>query len=117
MTKTSLSTLVEEQLTAARDSGSGRSAHTVYGGHQHSLRQTIIALTAGTALADHESPGDATLQVLHGHVRLTSVDAHCDAAAGDHVVIPPCRHGLEAVDDSVVMLTVVKSVRPEERNP
>lgn len=111
--RTSLDTLVEEQLAAARDAGSGRSAHTVYGGHQHSLRQTIIAMTAGTSLADHESPGEATLQVLQGHVRLTSIDADWDATAGDHIIIPPCRHGLEAVEDSAVMLTVVTSVQPQ----
>ena len=42
------------------------SAHTVYGGHQHTLRQTLIALTAGTSLDDHDSPGEATIRVLHG---------------------------------------------------
>ena len=114
MEKSSLIILARAQLTAAHDSGSGRSAHTLYGGHQHALRQTLIALTAGARLADHESPGEATLQVLQGHVRLTSSTTRCDGTPGDHLVIPPSRHGLEAIEDSVVLLTVVKSVQPQQ---
>ncbi|MGH3970383.1 MAG: LuxR family transcriptional regulator, partial [Mycobacterium sp.] len=40
MDKISLTALAREQLAAAHRAGSGRSAHTVYGGHQHTLRQT-----------------------------------------------------------------------------
>lgn len=43
----------------------------MYGGHERSLRQTLIALRADARLDDHESPGDATLQVLAGRVLLT----------------------------------------------
>jgi quercetin dioxygenase-like cupin family protein len=103
----SLTTLVEEQLDAARAAASGRSARTVHGGHEHALRQTLIALRAGATLADHSSPGEATLQVLHGRVRLTTASDSQEAVAGDHLVIPAERHGLAAVDDSVVLLTVV----------
>jgi quercetin dioxygenase-like cupin family protein len=111
MDKVSLTVLARQHLAAAHDAHSGRSAHTVYGGHQHTLRQTLIALVSGTSLDDHESPGEATLQVLHGHVRLTSPDTSWDGRAGDHLVIPSSRHGLHAVDDSVVLLTVAKSVQ------
>jgi quercetin dioxygenase-like cupin family protein len=100
----SLTTLVDEQLGAA---GSGRSARTVYGGQEHALRQTLIALTTGSALADHSSPGEATLQILHGRVRVTSATESREAVPGDHLVIPAERHGLTAVEDSVVLLTVV----------
>jgi quercetin dioxygenase-like cupin family protein len=111
MDKVSLTALARQHLSAAHDAPSGRSAHTVYGGHQHTLRQTLIALVCGTSLDDHESPGEATLQVLHGHVRLTTPDTSWAGRAGDHLVIPSSRHGLHAVDDSVVLLTVAKSVQ------
>src|SRR5690349_2868964 len=94
-----LTTLADEQLAAAHASGSGRSSRTVYGGHEHRLRQTLIALVGGRGLAEHNSPGEATLQVLRGRVRLTTADGGREAAAGDHLVIPAERHGLIAVDD------------------
>ncbi len=108
MDKISLIAVGRQQLAAAHRASNGRSAHTVYGGHQHTLRQTLIALTAGATLADHESPGEATLQVLQGRIRLTTPDTSWDGAPGDHLAIPPSRHGLEALEDSVVLLTVAK---------
>lgn len=112
MEKISLTALARQQLAAARAARSGRSAHTVYGGHEHALRQTLIALTAGSALDEHESPGEATLQVLDGRVRVTDSQASWEGSPGDHIVIPRTRHGLEALEDSVVLLTVVKLVGP-----
>ena len=106
MNTLSLTALVDEHLAAARTTGSGRSAHTVHGGHEHALRQTLIALTSGSGLAEHNSPGEATLQVLRGRVRLTTAGDSREAGAGDLLVIPPERHGLTAVDDSAVLLTV-----------
>ncbi|RNI23920.1 cupin domain-containing protein [Flexivirga caeni] len=108
MEKRSLTALGRQQLAAARTAGNGRSAHTVYGGHEHTLRQTLIALTAGSALSEHESPGEATLVVLQGHVQLTSAAATWDGSPGDHLIIPAARHALNAVEDSVVLLTVAK---------
>jgi quercetin dioxygenase-like cupin family protein len=112
MNKISLTALAREQLEAARASRSGRSAHTVYGGHEHALRQTLIAMTAGTDLDEHDSPGEATLQVLAGRVQLTNAEVHWDGSAGDHIAIPQSRHGLHAVEDSAVLLTVSKPVGP-----
>src|SRR5690348_5170165 len=112
MEKISLTALARQQLAAARAARSGRSAHTVYGGHEHSLRQTLIALTAGSAMDEHESPGEATLQVLVGRVRLTNGQVHWDGTTGDHIVVPLSRHGLQALEDSAVLLTVSKPVGP-----
>jgi quercetin dioxygenase-like cupin family protein len=102
----SLTTLAEEQLEAARHAPSGRSSHTVHGGHEHALRQTLVALLADQELAEHNSPGDATLQVVSGRVRLWAGDDVWEGATGEHVTIPPARHALRALDDSVVLLTV-----------
>jgi quercetin dioxygenase-like cupin family protein len=108
MNKVSLAALAREHLEAARAVSSGRSAHTVYGGHEHSLRQTLIALTAGSQMDEHESPGEATLQVLVGRVRLTNGQVHWEGSVGDHIVVPQSRHGLEALEDSAVLLTAAR---------
>ena len=108
MEKTSLTELAEKHLAEARNAHSGRSAHTVHGGHASTLRQTVIALVAGQRLDEHENPGEATLYVLAGQVKLTSGDDGVEASAGDLLIIPDARHALEALQDSVVLLTVAK---------
>ena len=104
----SLTALAAEKLAEAKQSHSGRAAHTIHGGHSHELRQTVLALLADHDLSEHDSPGEATLQVLQGHVRLTTADDSWEGKVGDYVAIPRTRHGLHAVEDSVVMLTVLK---------
>jgi quercetin dioxygenase-like cupin family protein len=104
---TSLTALAREQLELALAATSGRSAHTVFGGSEHLLRQTLIALAAGRMLDEHSNPGDATVQVLHGRVRLASGDLSWDGAAGHLIAVPNSAHSLEALEDSVVVLTVV----------
>jgi quercetin dioxygenase-like cupin family protein len=102
----SLPSLCADQLTAAKSASNGRAAVTVFGGQQHDMRQTVIALTAGSALHEHDSPGEASLQVLTGEVRLTTGADSWDGREGDYLVLPPERHALEAVSDAVVLLTV-----------
>jgi quercetin dioxygenase-like cupin family protein len=108
MEKSSLTALAREKLEKARSTSSGRSAQTVYGGHEHVLRQTLVALASGQIMDEHENPGEATLQVLAGRVRLVAGQTSWDGAPGDLLVIPPARHSVEAVVDSVVLLTVAK---------
>lgn len=106
MQTTSLTALAQQHLDAARSARSGRSAVTVYGGREHDLRQTLIALKAGTVLGEHEDPGEATLQVIEGHVTVRADGGEWEARLGDHLVIPPQRHDVAARADSVVLLTV-----------
>ncbi|HVS68000.1 MAG TPA: cupin domain-containing protein [Mycobacteriales bacterium] len=107
MQKMSLDAIGREQLEEARR-GSGRAASTVFGGHEQVLRQTVIGLVAQAEMKEHESPGAATLHVLSGRVRLTAADNSWDGRTGDLIVIPNERHGLVALEDSVVLLTVAK---------
>jgi quercetin dioxygenase-like cupin family protein len=108
MQKESLTALVRHHLATAAGASSGRSAHTVFGGHEHVLRQTLIALRAGAALDEHENPGEATLQVLHGRVTLVAGENRWNGSPGDLITIPDSRHSLEAAEDSAVLLTVGK---------
>ncbi len=107
MRKTSLVALAREQLAAAGRSPAGRSAHTVHGGHEHMLRQTLIALVAGHALAEHANPGEATVHVLQGRVLLASGEDSWNGSPGDLLTVPHGPHTLTAVEDSAVLLTVV----------
>jgi quercetin dioxygenase-like cupin family protein len=108
MQKFSLTALAREQLELSHAAPSGRSSSTVYGGHEHQLRQTVIALSAGQALGEHNNPGEATVHVLSGRVRLGAGDASWEGSAGDLIVVPDSPHDLQALDDAAVLLTVVK---------
>ena len=111
MEKFSLTAIAREQLDRAKAGTSGRSATTIYGGHEHALRQTIVALVGGSSLDEHESPGEATVHVLTGRVRLAAGDDSWTGRTGDLIVVPPARHALEALEDSTILLTVAKDSR------
>ncbi len=115
MEKFSLDAMAREQAKRAGAASSGRSAKTVYGGHEHALRQTVIALTAGSSLDEHESPGEATVQVLRGRIRLTAGQVAWEGRPGDLLVVPNGPHAMHALEDSAVLLTVSKAVR--DHNP
>ena len=102
----SLTRLTDEHLATARNHPSGRSAVTVHGGREHHLRQTLIAIAGGRALGEHESPGEATLQVLRGRVRLHADGEEWGGGPGDFLLLPPVRHDLVAEEDAAVLLTV-----------
>ncbi|RBY94641.1 LuxR family transcriptional regulator [Blastococcus sp. TBT05-19] len=100
-----LSVLAQELLGRARTEHAGRSGHTL----PHpvdGLRQTVIALRAGAELAEHESPGSASLQVLRGRVRLVAGDESTELSAHQVGPIPDRRHSLHADEESVVLLSV-----------
>lgn len=108
MEKFSLEATVRQLRGTAGRAGSGRAAETIFGGHEHVLRQTVLALNAGSSLSEHENPGEATVYVLDGRVRLTADGEAWDGRTGDLIVVPDRRHALEALEDSAILLTVAK---------
>lgn len=110
MQKLSLDARVREHLERARASSTDRSSETVYGGHEHMLRQTLIALRAGAELGEHENPGEATVLVLRGRVRLNAGEETWEGMAGDLLIVPDSKHSLVAIEDSAALLTVAKSL-------
>jgi quercetin dioxygenase-like cupin family protein len=108
MQKLSLDALAREHLERAGAASHDRSSQTVYGGHEHVLRQTVIALREGAAMSEHENPGEATLLVLRGRLRLDSDTQSWEGMAGDLLIVPQARHSLVALEDAVALLTVAK---------
>lgn len=100
--------LTRSHLAAAHAAEHGRSAELVL--HDGVLRQSVIALTAGSELAEHNSPPAASLQVLVGAVRVTGAGSAPVVTAGQLVVLTHERHAVKAEEDSVFLLTTVTSL-------
>ena len=56
MQTTQLTELAAQLLEQARAASSGRAAHTLVVGHEHRLKQVVLALAAGHRLAEHDNP-------------------------------------------------------------
>jgi quercetin dioxygenase-like cupin family protein len=102
----SINALAAEQLAKAMTVGSGRSSVTVYGRSGARLRQTLVALGAGQVMGEHKSPGDASVLCLQGRVLLRAGESQAELGPGALVALPPQRHDLEALEPSVLLLTV-----------
>ena len=111
MQKISIDALARQQIAAAVAAPSGRASDTVFGGHEKILRQTVMAFRAGTQLSEHLNPGEATVFVLRGSVRLQAGAESWQGKAGDLLIVPDGLHSLEAEEDSAILMTVAKTDR------
>ena len=102
----SISRLGERQLAVAATADGGRGSVTVYSRTGARLRQTVVALSAGRVMAEHKSPGDASVLCLQGRVVLRAGESRAELTAGELVALPPQRHEIEAVEPSVLLLTI-----------
>lgn len=107
MQRISLDALARQQLELAA-THSGHAADTVVGGHERVLRQTVIGMTEGAELAEHENPGEATAHVLQGRVRRSFGTEFWEGRSGDLLKVPDAGHSLLALEPSAILLTVAK---------
>ncbi|GAB3434576.1 cupin domain-containing protein [Actinophytocola sediminis] len=101
---TQVETLATELLDEARRNQAHRAARTLVNGMAQ--RATLIALAKDAEMAEHGSPTAGTLHVLAGQVRLHTHDQEWVLDKGSLANLPPQRHGLRALADSVVLLTI-----------
>lgn len=78
---------------------------------QSTLRHLAMAFDTGGGLPAHGNPGEATLRVLRGRMRLSwsseTGDHEIEAQPGMLVRIPDATHRVEALEPSVMLLTAV----------
>lgn len=111
MKKFSLTAIARAELREAVSSANGRAARTVFGGHEHTLRQTVIALASGTQLQEHENPGEATVLVLRGRIRISSEGQQWEGRDQDLLILPAGRAQITALEESSILLSVAKVER------
>jgi quercetin dioxygenase-like cupin family protein len=112
MTTVDLRSAAAELLASLPQQPSGRAARTLASGAHAPLKQTLLALEAGHRLQDHRAPGQATIEVLIGRVRITGAAEEVALEAGHWAPIPSEVHGLAADEDSVALLTVANRTDP-----
>jgi quercetin dioxygenase-like cupin family protein len=93
-----------ELLEEAKGHDARRAARTLVTGLAQ--RATLIAMLEGVDLAEHDAPPAATLQVITGRVRLHTRGREWVLEQGQLAAVPRQRHGLTAMSDAVVLLTV-----------
>jgi quercetin dioxygenase-like cupin family protein len=108
MEKWSLTALADGLLRQSLNASSGRNMRTVNGGRPHLLHQAVIALAHGQELDEHDNPGEVTVQVLRGRVRVIAGDDTIDGSPGQLLIVPRAPYTVTALEDAVLLLTVAK---------
>ena len=93
---------------AAAKASNGRSARMLYGGPTSTLTQTVIVMREGARLGEHESPGEATMLVLRGRLRVTTAGQSWEVTQGELLELPLETHAVEALSEAAFLLTAAK---------
>lgn len=105
VSKAELDDLVAEHLEKAKTAPHRRSATAVL--KDGRLRQTLMALDAGSQLADHTKPEAATLLVLQGTVTVRWADGEQEVGHGGLFVVPDAVHNVVATEPAAFLLTTI----------
>lgn len=97
-----LSDVARQLLDEARSSDSGNAALTLTPTTSGSVKQTVVAVTAGGAIGPDHWNGPATVQVLQGRARMGGDGL----GTGEWTVVGGDSTDVSAEDDLVVLLTV-----------
>lgn len=101
-----LTDVMTKAIDLARRAANGRHAELLL--HDGPLRQALIGLREGARLSEHNSPPAASIQVMHGSLRVTGQEPVV-LQSGQLAALTHFRHSVEALEDSVFLLTTVTS--------
>jgi quercetin dioxygenase-like cupin family protein len=101
-----LTDVMTKAIDIAREAPNGRHAELLI--HDGPLRQSVIALREGAQLPEHNSPPAASIQVMYGSLRVTAQEPVV-LQAGHLEALTHFRHAVEALEDTVFLLTTVTS--------
>jgi quercetin dioxygenase-like cupin family protein len=98
-----------EQLLASPQWQKGARTSVTLLKHPH-LRLVLVALHAGKDIHEHHAPGQVTVQVIRGSIRLAVAGREYAMAAGDLLAIADSTpHDVHAIDDSTFLITIASS--------
>jgi len=97
-----LTPIITRSIDAARESGTGFHSEGVV--RRGTLQQTVLSLTEGTRLTEHESEVPASIYVLHGAIRVEAPEPFV-VQQGELHELPELRREVVAVEDSVLLLS------------
>ncbi|MFV0432513.1 MAG: LuxR family transcriptional regulator [Leucobacter sp.] len=105
MSHISLPSLSDELLVEAEASTHGMASAFVK--DSGGFRQILIRLRSDGNLPEHDNPGEAMAFVVEGAVRflVPDLDEVHELRAGDLFTVPDARHSVEALEDSLLLLT------------
>jgi quercetin dioxygenase-like cupin family protein len=80
------------------------------------LRVVLMALQANARLAEHQTVGRVSIQVISGHVHIKASGRTFNLTTGSLLALDPMiRHDVTAIEESAILLTVAWTGRQPER--
>jgi hypothetical protein len=106
-----LTPIITRSIDAARGSGTGFHSEGVV--RRGTLQQTILSLTEGTRLTEHESEVPASIYVLHGAIRVEAPEPFV-IQQGELHELPELRREVVAVQETVLLLSAAVTAGQED---